>query len=112
MAKTFNTINPVAIVRSDGREVVASGPIQCDEGHCLQLRVTVTQETTAAVAEAVWDGECAGRVQKWEVTAVATGECRFEEGLAKVCALATTTHSGKGSDADQWCKDVVLVKQF
>ena len=112
MGKWFNTINPVSIVSSDGREVVVSGPIQCEEGDYLQLRVTVTQRTTAAVAETVWNGVCAGRVQKWEVTALAKGESRFEEGPAQACALATSTRSGKQSDADQWCVDVILAKHF
>ncbi len=107
-----NTINPVAIISSDGREVVVSGPIRCDEGNCLQLRVTVTQRTTAAVAEAVWNGDCAGRIQKWEVTVLAKGEPRFEEGQAQACTIATSARSGETSDAYQWCVDVILTKHF
>ena len=107
-----NTINPVAIVSSDGREIVVSGPIRCDEGNCFQIRVTVTQRTTGAVAETVWNGDCVGRVQKWEVTALAKGESRFEEGPAQASALLTSARGGKALDAYQWCVDVILAEQF
>ena len=47
----FNTIDPVAIVTDNGRQIIVTGPIGCTESQRAQLRVTVTQRSTAAVAE-------------------------------------------------------------
>ncbi len=107
-----NTINPVAILKSKGREVVVSGPAQCDQGESFEMRVTVTQESTGAMAAGECEGACTGRVQKWEVTAIVQGDALFEEGPAEASALHCNQRDGKASSAHQWCKDIVVVYHF
>jgi hypothetical protein len=47
----MNTIDPVAIVADNGRHLIVTGPIECTHGERVELRVTVTQRETGAVAE-------------------------------------------------------------
>ncbi len=107
-----NTINPVAILKSKGRKVTVSGPVQCDLGGNFELRVTVTQESTGAMAEGECKGECTGQVQKWEVNAILHGDTLFEEGPAEASARHCIQRHGKASSAHQWCKDIVVVYHF
>ena len=58
------------------------------------------------------EGACAGRVQKWEITAIAQGDASFEEGPAEASALQITRRDGKSSSAHQWCVDIVVVHHF
>ena len=47
----LNTIDPVGIVAHNGRHVTVTGPLAVTAGERAQMRVTVTQRTTGAVAE-------------------------------------------------------------
>ena len=107
-----NTINPVATLTDDGRHVVVTGPIQCDGHQPADLRVTVTQRSTGAVAEGAGPFECTPGVRQWEIRAATQGSARFGEGSATAVGLART--SGGGGDADdahQWLVNVVLVDE-
>ena len=48
-----NTIDPVGIVADQGRQVTVTGPIAVTAGERTELRVTVTQRSTGAVAEGI-----------------------------------------------------------
>jgi hypothetical protein len=46
-----NTIDPVAVGADHGQHILVTGPIACTAGERAQLRVTVTQRATGAIAE-------------------------------------------------------------
>ena len=50
---TLNTIDTVGLVTDRGRHVTVTGPIAVTAGERTELRVTVTQRSTGAVAEGV-----------------------------------------------------------
>jgi hypothetical protein len=105
-----NTIDPVAVVVDDGRHLVVTGPITCTANERAYLRVTVTQQTTGAVAEGRTLITCTGGVQQWEVHAATQGRKTFEEGPATAVALGRTTTRGGATDANQWLVDITLVQ--
>ena len=108
----FNTIDPVGDVRDHGRRIVVTGPISCDEGQRSDLRVTVTQRSTGAVAEGRTVITCTGAVQQWEVHASVHGRESLEEGPAIAVALASTSTHGDTDDAHQWLVGITLVKEY
>ena len=68
-----NTIAPVGIVADKGRQVMVTGPLAVTEGERTELRVTVIQRSTGAVAEGIIFFTGTGQTNQWEVTAVAEG---------------------------------------
>lgn len=107
----INTIDPVAIVAGGGRHLVVTGPIECTQGERAELRVTVTQRTTGAVAEGYAIFNCAGTIEQWEVHAVAHGKASFEEGPATAVAVGSTSSRGTTTDAHQWLVEITLVEE-
>ena len=105
----LNTIDPVAIVADDGRHLIVTGPIACTQGERADLRVTVTQRTTGAVAEGYAIFNCAGVIEQWEVHAVTHGKASFEDGPATAVGVATTSSRRETTDAHQWLVDITLV---
>ena len=59
-----NTIDPLAIVTDNGRQITVTGPIACTESERAYLRVTVTQRPTGAVAEGRTLITCTGDTQQ------------------------------------------------
>ena len=55
-----NTIDANAVVTDNGRYVIVTGPIVCDRGERAEVRVTVTQRTTGALAEGLTRVVCTG----------------------------------------------------
>ena len=108
---TYNTIGPVAIVTDNGRHILVTGPIECNEGERSELRVTVTQRPTGAVAEGRAFIICTGNLQQWEVVVATGGKETFQEGPATAVGLARTTAHGDTTDAHQWLVNVTLVKE-
>jgi hypothetical protein len=106
-----NTIDPVGIVADRGRHVTVTGPISFDAGDRAELRVTVTQRSTGAVAEGRGFLTGIGELQQWEVETTAEGSASFEAGPATAVALARTTVGGKATDAHQWLVDITLVRE-
>ena len=104
-----NTVDPVAIVTDNGRQVIATGPIGCTEGERAYLKLTVTQRSTGAVAEGHTLVPCTGEVQQWKVRASTQGKETFEEGSATAVALDRTTAHGETTDAHQWLVNITLV---
>jgi hypothetical protein len=106
---TANTIDPVAVVADNGRDVIVTGPLACTAGERAYLRVTVTQRSTGAVAEGRTLFTCIGSNQQWEVHASTQGQETFEEGPATATAVARTTEHEETTDAHQWLVDIALV---
>ena len=103
-----NTINPTGNVSGDGHHLTLTGPITCTAGETAQLRVTVTQRTTSAIAEGISRVICTGSPQTWQVELPKAGSESFAAGAAIAVALARTTDRGKLTDAHQWLVNVTL----
>ena len=108
---TYNTIAPVGIVAGHGRQVTVTGPIAVTAGERTELRVTVTQRSTGAVAEGIVFFTGTGQINQWEVTALAEGGARFEAGPATAVGLARSTVKGQATDAHQWLVNVTLIAE-
>jgi hypothetical protein len=108
---TMNTIDMVGIVADKGRQVTVTGPIAVTEGERTELRVTVTQRSTGAVAEGVIFFTGTGQTNQWELTAVAEGRATFEAGPATVVGLARSSVHGQATDAHQWLVNVTLLRE-
>ncbi len=92
-----------------GRHLIVTRPIACNQEERVDLRVTVTQRETGAVAEGSTFFTCAVETQQWEVHAVTHGKAIFEEGAATAVGVASTTSRGVATDAHQWLVDITLV---
>jgi hypothetical protein len=101
--------DPTAKVSKNGHLIRATGPVTCDVGERLSLRVTVTQLETAAYAEGRTRARCTGAELQWQVRALSRLRTRFAQGTAQACALGITRRNGHPTDAHQWCVDVTLV---
>jgi len=106
-----NTIDPVALVSDKGRHLTVTGPIEVTTGERTELRVTVTQRSTGAVAEGVVFFTGTGQTNQWEVTVVAEGQAAFAAGPATAVGLARSSVGGKATDAHQWLVDLTLVAE-
>ena len=107
----FNTIDPVGIVADQGRQVTVTGPIAVTDSERTELRVTVTQRSTGAVAEGVIFFTGTGQTNQWEVTAITEGRAAFEAGPATVVGLARSSVNGQATDAHQWLVNVTLLRE-
>lgn len=105
-----NTINPIAILTQHGHHLIVTGPISCTAGEWAELRVTVTQRVTGAVAEGRGRNTCTGGDQTWEVQLQKVGKEAFEEGAAIAVAFARTFDGGKFTDAHQWLVNMTLTE--
>ena len=94
----INTIDPVGIVADKG-QVTVTGPTAVTTGERTELRVTVTQRSTGAVAEGVIFFTGSDQTNQWEITAVAEGWATFEVGPATVVALARSSINGQVTDS-------------
>ena len=103
-----NTIDPVATVTGDGRQIVVTGPLRCGEGQRVSIGVTVSQRSTGAVAEGETQLICTGDTQHWEVRASIRGAQTFQEGPATAVAVARTNDRGVADDAHQWLVNIAL----
>jgi hypothetical protein len=101
--------DPTAKVSKNGHLIRATGPVTCDVGERLSLRVTITQLETAAYAEGRTRARCTGAELQWQVRALSRLRTRFAQGTAQACALGITRRNGHPTDAHQWCVDVTLV---
>lgn len=106
-----NTIAPVGIVAGQGRHLTLTGPIQADAGDRVELRVTVPQRSTGAVAEGHAFLPGTGTTRQWEVELRSHGTATFEAGPATAVALARTTVGGHATDAHQWLVNVTLLRE-
>ena len=108
---SMNTIDPVGSVADQGQQVTVTGPIAVTTGERTELRVTVTQRSTGAVAEGIIFFTGTGQTNQWEVTAMAEGRATFEAGPATVVGLARSSINGHATDAHQWLVNVTLLRE-
>src|SRR5689334_1552772 len=106
-----NTIDTVGIVADKGRQITVTGPIAVTAGERTELRVTVTQRSTGAVAEGVIFFTGSGQTNQWEVTVEAEGRTAFQAGPATVVGLARTSVNGQSTDAHQRLVNVTLLHE-
>ena len=107
----LNTIDPVATIADHGNHVIVTGPIQCDLVQWVDLRVTLTQRSTGAVAEGRLHFLGNPDIRQWTVVAAVNGAIDFEEGEATAVALAVSKVNGQADDAHQWLVNVDLVAE-
>jgi hypothetical protein len=107
---TSNTIDD-AIVTDKGRHIIVTGSIACDAGQRAFIRVTLTQRSTGAVAEAQTRITCTGNIKQWEVHVSTRDKERFQEGSATAVALVRTIDRGNTDDAHQELVDITLVRE-
>ncbi len=105
-----NTIDPEASLAVHGTHIVLTGPIRCTQTEWVDMRVTVTQRDTGAVAEGHLRFVGSDTTQHWTVDAVVRGQAAFVEGPATVVAIAVTSRAAQPTDANQWLVPVVLHK--
>ena len=98
-----NTIDPDVDLGYQGRQLLVSGPIACDEGELLFLELTVTQSTTGASGSGRTLLHCTGELQHWEVQVHAHRRQAFEAGPAEACARGITLLRGQVTDEREWC---------
>jgi hypothetical protein len=103
-----NTINPTATLTTHGNRIFLTGPIRCTEEEWVDMRVTVTQRSTGALAEGRARLQGSTTEQQWEVEVNAQGGADFEEGPATAVAMAVTSREGKATDAHQWLVQIEL----
>ena len=107
-----NTIDPVGIVAANGRHVTVTGPLAITAGERAQMRVTVTQRTTGAVAEGSVILSGTGTTNHWEIEAAVQGDETFEAAPATATAIAVTSAAGgQATDAHQWLVNITLVQE-
>jgi hypothetical protein len=106
-----NTIDTVATVADNGRLIIVTGPIENTQVEWDDLRVTITQRTTGAVAEGYALIKGKPHEQQWEVEAHMQGSDAFEAGPATAVALVTSTRHGQVADAHQWLVEIELVEE-
>ena len=107
-----NTIDETATVIDDGQSVVLTGPIECSQEQWVDMRVTVTQRSTGAVAEGHALILGTKTEQQWEIVADLQGDATFKKGEATAVALATSMKkNGQVDDAHQWLVNMTLVQE-
>jgi hypothetical protein len=98
-------------VTDNGRQILVTGPITCTAGERAQLRVTVTQRETGAMAEGHALVSCTGVDQQWELHASTQGSQLFQDGPATAVAIARTSDRGDITDAHQWLVAITLERE-
>jgi hypothetical protein len=107
--RTLAAFNPTGTLLSGGDRVKVGGHLTCTAGDHIFVRVTVTQNETAALAEKDWGNHvCTGANQSFGVTATWQGTERFAPGAATACALARTSNGSRHTGAIQWCSNITL----
>jgi hypothetical protein len=106
-----NTIDTTAFVSRDGSQILVRGPITGTAGERCDLRATVTQRSTGAIAEGGVHLRLNGSNQTWVLEAEIVGDAAFVPGPATVVAAAVTSKRGDATDAHQWLVNVTLVRE-
>jgi hypothetical protein len=109
----FGIETPLALSANNRLIRVAghTGQVDCEAGLQFHVRVTVTQQSTGAVAEGHAQERCTGGSQTWEALATTRGRTVFESGEALVCGFATVRdREDRGAIifTRQWCRAITL----
>lgn len=112
----LNTVDDRAALAPSGHAVTVTGPIGCDAGEVVTVRVVVTQASTGAVGEGAVRARCTGdretsSTQSWAVHVATRGSTHFDPGPATVEAWAHTADRGRATDRTSWRKSVELVER-
>ncbi len=94
-----------AAIDPDGKHIVLSGHVMCDEGVNFHLRLTVTQH--GSVAEANANGVCGSGSTLWDASGHTYHFPGLIPGPATACGLAIADN-GFVSNSTQWCKEITL----
>lgn len=105
----LNTIHDAALLTPAGHNGYVSGPIGCDAGETVAIRVTLIQEATGAVARGGTQLRCSGEVQHWLVHAATRSPVAFEAGPVSAHASARTWEAGTITETRSWQKVIELV---
>jgi hypothetical protein len=101
--------DPFQTVIRGGRAVTLSGPITCPAGDIISLRATISQRTSAAVAEGHWTKQCPATTHRtWRTTAPVIDGVSLSAGRAHAIGLAVVRHAAKPVDAFQWQRTITL----
>jgi hypothetical protein len=95
---------PTASLGAGGR-VQIGGHAACANGTVAELRVTITQAGTGAVAEGTTRIACSGEESPWEIQAATNGRNGFTAGPVTACGLLEVDGEDDPPDAFQWCRD-------
>lgn len=91
-----------------GRDVAATGPLECSAGETWTVEATVTQPDVEGTSRS--SGACSGDRQHWTVRVPAPEGEEFETGPAQACGVITTaTADGEATGETEWCSDVELI---
>lgn len=96
-------------------DVVVTGGIKCATGQLVEINVTVTQETTGAVANGSTLTRCLGtdtQARQWIVHAPTVSQTAFEAGNAHLVVNARTLAQGEETHEWSWEPDVQLVRHY
>jgi hypothetical protein len=104
-----NTIDALATVSPSGNGIRVTGPIQVTADERVEVRATVTQRSTGAVAEGSTMFRGTGASQQWEAVVHVRGDAKFIPGPATAVGMASTFVRGKAADAHQWLVNITLV---
>ena len=106
-----NTIDPLATLSANGEHIAITGPLRTTQVEWIEMRVTVTQRTTGALAEGRLMLLGTGVDQHWQLDVDVRGRAEFEEGPATAVALAVTSRQGRTTDAHQWLVPITLHRE-
>ena len=102
----------VTLSADNARQLTVSGHLGCPtNGLRAQIRVTVTQRSTGAVAEGSTVLTSTGDTQNWEIRAGVQGKWAFEEGPVTVVYFVQSFDSEESTDANQWLRTFDLIKE-
>lgn len=105
----------VAVLNSSSNTVYYFGVVSCTAGEIVETRVTVTQESTGAVATGNAAMYCLGEnfVQPWIVMARPNDSTAFEiDEEVHIHRWARTQVDGETTDTKTWDNDVTLQETF
>ena len=110
-ARIRNTNDVFSVTFDKGRHLVVAGHATCDAKETVVIRVTVTQRSTGAVAEADISFTATGELQDWLARLPTIGRQAFEEGQVTVVYLIHTSYRGESTDANQWLVSDLVARE-
>ncbi len=95
-----------------GHRVQVGGPIACPSGDTVQLRATVSQATTGAVASGSWLGRCTGRSRHWKTIASVTYGPSFTVGCGRGAGVAVIRRADQAVTRVTWQNALKLTDSY
>ena len=99
-----------AVVSRNGRSVRVGGPLACVNGAVVDILVTLTQQSTGAIATGQAQVPCSEETDSFSLQANATGTAGFDApGAIDACGAAKIRSGSVAIDAFQWCRTLTAV---